>query len=63
MGTGSVIIRCIHGDESNQTVHRPGGKERKPRSVRRREKVLGTPVQESVTSPPIEGDIVDICRF
>lgn len=38
-------------------------KEKKSRSTRRREKVLGTPVQESVSLPPLEGDVLNVPDF
>ena len=40
-----------------------GGKDRKPKSVRRREKVLGTPVQEQLPLPPLDVSVVEVTDF
>ena len=40
-----------------------GGKGRKPKSVKRREKVLGTPVQEQLPLPPLDVSVVEATDF
>ena len=40
-----------------------GGRDKKPKSVKRREKVLGTPVQEQLPMPPLDVSMVDVTNF